>query len=765
MIDFKFLRRFAVLFSLLSLFQLVHPLVIKQLEKDAKIRQTENDLYNDAFKNLKNGNTKNVLQDGSKVDVLQQHDIFDDEWKNLEEEEEEDNKVTSTALQVQDEDNGQSEKRSALVLASRVLFGLTILSMSVSLTADIIFYIDKCCSNWDVCKNNIEFQDTFKEIQLKTDWVDNNFTIAENLMAEAEALNDLGSELWTRVLYFDEFSEKLFTSLDTNVVAAFNNASNDIEQELIATNLTLYSYQDVTFTFSSVFDTMEGTMFRLGAVGLYGIVLAVVLVRKIYVNNKVKTIYKPKVSRVYKAHSTTIWAKSIRFVFRNIARIAVAANGLLTAVLIAYDIWGIYQSFKQCDDLTKASQDALDLIRVERDTTNTLLANTTEILANATETYEEVKDQLTSDDLVEFAYEVKYLAGNATNQTDQIIQAQSDIEEYLDGYAAAALNSDHTVLYKLVQKLSDGFSNVTYKISCLTKKVNSLNYAVSECQIGADTLENLFIKVQLQQYEDLAECVDNGYISWESVEYYVQETMTATGYQTDCILNNDDKKALVCGKWYAESLPDSTEAASISLTDDQVDYFIRLCPPSDLSPTIESSICTYRYGGKTSDEMVTLYYRYNSTQITTEYAICPLQDVTDTIAGLICYDRFEADTRLSLDEVLLAYSTYDQTQVEDVYNGCTVSDFDKAQLCLFYGYGFTRETGAAFYATYDDKYGSDVVDAVLLTCDDTKRSVEDYIVHPEYRHLLTKDSIIKMIGKTYKRISEQETSWKARKVK
>ena len=124
-----------------------------------------------------------------------------------------------------------------------------------------------------------------------------------------------------------------------------------------------------------------------------------------------------------------------------------------------------------------------------------------------------------------FAEEIKNLAGNASTQTDSLETAQQYIQDYIDGIGTAGI--DETRI--LTQKFIDGCLYVTFKLSCLTKKLDSFNYATDECAIGSANITELYDKIQKPSVGDAKGCVDNGYIQFKNFSDYVNLTMIELG--------------------------------------------------------------------------------------------------------------------------------------------------------------------------------------------------------------------------------------------
>ena len=136
-----------------------------------------------------------------------------------------------------------------------------------------------------------------------------------------------------------------------------------------------------------------------------------------------------------------------------------------------------------------------------------------------------MRDQLRDDEILGFAEEIKNLAGNASTQIDNLETAQQYIQDYIDGIGTAGI--DETRI--LTQKFIDGCLNVTFKLSCLTTKLESFNYATDECAIGSYNITELYDKIQEPSVAEAEGCVDTGYIEFKNFSDYVSLTMIELG--------------------------------------------------------------------------------------------------------------------------------------------------------------------------------------------------------------------------------------------
>lgn len=193
--------------------------------------------------------------------------------------------------------------------------------------------------------------------------------------------------------------------------------------------------------------------------------------------------------------------------------------------------------------------------------------------------------------------------------------------------------------------------------------------------------------------------------------------MEDNGLQTDCILNNADKFALVCGQWIDDD-SDATIASDQGLTVTQVQYFTNLCPLASLTDTIKTLICeSLKDSGKTLDEVKATYPKYIVEEIETEYAACTIQQYRQ---DLICADKTYGIDTVDLvlewgdpDGVLKLYPT---SMIQSVLDNCPLPELsasEKYQICIR---ARTLTYDNSFFAYYKDTYGEDAVAETYCGC-------------------------------------------------
>ena len=80
---------------------------------------------------------------------------------------------------------------------------------------------------------------------------------------------------------------------------------------------------------------------------------------------------------------------------------------------------------------------------------------------------------------------------------------------------------------------------------------------------------------------------------------------------------------MVCEDWY-DDIDKGTIASTHNVTEDDVDYFIVLWEPGDITETIPESICNKKAEKVGSNDISVTFYKFYNTQILAAYDACNL---------------------------------------------------------------------------------------------------------------------------------------------
>ena len=319
-----------------------------------------------------------------------------------------------------------------------------------------------------------------------------------------------------------------------------------------------------------------------------------------------------------------------------------------------------------------------------------------------------MKGNLTSDDFMDIVADVKELGANAQDYTDDINQAVTDIQYYLDNIKDADITETET-LNKL---LISAFSKINFKLQCLWSKLSLITSIFLDCADGNGDMEALYEKaLKLEPSKIDEKCNENTtYFTYEELKNVTEEAMILSKKQTVCIRNNQEKLDLACRDWY-DDVTVSESAVNVGVTEDDINYFIALCLPGDVTSTVSDAICSSKQEKLELNEAIREYYKYNSTQVTSTYDLCPLTEAQiEAICGL-------KDDGYSLDHVVGEYSRYPIENVTQAYDGCVqkaeVTPADGTQICLLHGAGIPFDSPTGLWDLYLDRYGQTLIEEYI----------------------------------------------------
>jgi len=435
---------------------------------------------------------------------------------------------------------------------------------------------------------------------------------------------------------------------------------------------------------------------------------ALALDKKLAVTGKPNPLFKG--SKLIKGSATSITKST--FTFKGVMS---GLSGLMSIVGIAGAVWDIVKKFEQCAQAETDSYKAVKDLKVAKTNADQLWTNATNLKKDAYDNYNDVKKILIDEGFLLYCNDVAQLLGNASEQTDDVIEARLNVEEYIK----RASNPDVSTheFYNLTTKLVSGFNNVNHQMYCLSRKIEGIMMANSECASGSDALETLYKKATSKSFENV-NCTLSGYLTYHDFKGYIEKEMIRTGLQTDCILNNKNLKLRVCNSWYTGTVN------NFGITAKQEDYFISVCPAGDgTGPQITSLLCYNKHEGMDEATVVKTYYKYNSREIRSEYKKCPYKELSDNTVDLVCLMK---KSRSSLTTVLTFFVPYYPALIESTYKSCPTptwqySDFQI--MCFAFNMKSNPRDSTKAYEDMlkelDGTYGAKEVDRKSKECTST----------------------------------------------
>ena len=315
---------------------------------------------------------------------------------------------------------------------------------------------------------------------------------------------------------------------------------------------------------------------------------------------------------------------------------------------------------------------------------------------------------MTDETFLSYTLIAKKLAQGADMQTSQLQRAAAEIQTFHDGVKAA----DKQTLINLQKDLVDSLSAVEYTWGCFDKKVQVISYVTGHCRTGTNSLKLLFdTAVQFHNAEASSCTTATGrrYITFQATDAYVKDRMRDEKLAEDCVLNNRDKRYLVCSSW-AKKIDNSKIAASNQLTEQQVAIITRTCPLASVSPRMKRIICSEKLVNSL-EKTKTKYSRYNQEQIIETYNACPKPNLPPALKDIICSRK---NNGLIEDRVVAEYDQYDAADIRNRYQTCntTVSTIDRGIICKLKAFSMSLTLIKQDFA----KYPGSAIDAVYNSC-------------------------------------------------
>jgi len=701
---FKRLKYFSILFCLLIFLQETHCYILHELEQE----------QSKTIKSDENG------------------DHASKALRRIDEEEDQDdatlNDDATNDVELYHKESSSKRSLAAWVTAAKIgytgLSGLTVVGGVATLGVAARLEDVGCCDSYDLCDDEPEFQRLYDLLGKKSKEIDQLFLEGENRLANAIELSRMCQKLYDSTTTFEFSSSILFDEIDSELENKFTNMSLEITNAISAGNATLEEFSELELKFAGVFLSPWDYVFH--GLGFVFSMSYPFMAKAQYMKIKVwaqeyqvqqLSIPKPVVATTNTAnpnHNPLVASKGVAKVngFTNFqiknhitwTNVGKFCLFLVAAAGIAMTAYGIYAMFDSCKSAEKTASDYLVKVKAAHIDADELLINATVFYNETHASYDDMYATLTEVGFLDYCNNVAQLLGNASVQTQDVIDAREGVEEYIKD----ALNPDLNVheFYNLTKKLLVGFNGVTHQMFCLTKKVEEYYKGRLDCSNGEYALEDLYYNMSTRNYETI-NCTDTGYWSWEDFKVNIEADMIRTGKQIDCILNDYKLQLGVCDAWYTGSNHEYT------ITAVQEDYFISVCPPGDGSgEQIKNTICNNKYEGKDKATVVQLNFKYLSSDVTEAFDQCPFKLLTDNDIATICLLKAGGN---SIDKVKSYYEYNDAADVTTAYDECPDIVWDALDLfalCMLQAGSIARDSDPA--VALDETYGKEVVDQKLL---------------------------------------------------
>ncbi|KAK3727327.1 hypothetical protein QZH41_018175, partial [Actinostola sp. cb2023] len=521
-------------------------------------------------------------------------------------------------------------KRSLAVVVLAVQLSISIASLGL----EIYNKIAGCCGNFpQACTDRDEFktiQDRLGPLSQETDAYSLK---AVNRKEDIIQANYKLIEMWTELKRIGEYETELVEILTPAIIKEMNNKWSDIETQLKAKNQSVIamSYKDVDVQFKSYLDTFNTAMLGLAPFMGYGLMGVSMVAFQYYKANQLNKMinqlgtgdsYNQLVNARHTKAAQIIGLNDVginAFVKDTAAskvnakfaggKLATFMNGLnivSTAMTAGFAIYATILQVKQCRDTAKRVADSLSEIKVMEKDMNEVKTNVTDYYNYLNTTgWSFITDQVVNASFQQSLSDIKLLAEGSATQTADITSAIDSIGTFLLQINGSV--SDATRTRSLMVDLNTGLTSIKFLLKCYVAKGRLLNYVSEQCKNGTNSLASLYTEGVNAFGANGDNCIidDNGtpYTNFDNLRATITNMSKADGYNIDCVLNNPDKKKEAC-RHESDGFTKAAIASRMSLTVEQIEYFLNNCPPPELTPNEQGNICLFKRMGWTAVQIL-----------------------------------------------------------------------------------------------------------------------------------------------------------------
>ncbi|XP_057296363.1 uncharacterized protein LOC130625323 [Hydractinia symbiolongicarpus] len=604
--------------------------------------------------------------------------------------------------------------RAALITAG-IIHGVSLAITSARIVFDFIYSNHKCCGICcpSICSDYKSYLTVRNRVLTLYTAIDNEYLAVENSETFLFGLTTANTFLYDSMQEINDHAKSLALTIDPDLDRKLENATQQLVSRLggkITKNYTLVQ-PEVDNIVTQVF-----TEFTRAASFFSDYILIYWVMNKLQTweqRNIVKTRTR---SQAVVAHVDPTAAQRAKYFIQNNYKragtsIVFAGTTAMSVYASVQDILYISKVVENCNTLKTTMAGVLTTINDQETKAKELRARIADLQANVTTQYNDLKESLYSSNFTAFTSELIKMATNMSSTSPTLAQAIKNI----NNFNAMIIGAGKSDAEKLVKNLTTTFKVIAKKFQCVTRQANLLNFATGECKIGSQTNDNLYAILQTEEVAINKECTENKLINRTTFDNWLQAKMRLYNAQSDCVLNDETKKALVCVNWL-NGMINAQNAAKENLTTAQVLYFIEtsICPPAQVTSSISLSICAKKNDKHTLAQVSQLYAKYNQTQVSSAYSSCAF---SSTNQQLVC---FEKDDGIALITIQAIYSMFQSSVVEGAYNACPAIELSRS----ITSYVCRKKTGgelvtSAHFDAFRDIYGTVAVQSAYDKCAST----------------------------------------------
>ena len=272
---------------------------------------------------------------------------------------------------------------------------------------------------------------------------------------------------------------------------------------------------------------------------------------------------------------------------------------------------------------------------------------------------------------------------------------------------------------------------INFTLECVYSKQSIISNLNISCACGYKSFDTLYSDAIYIEHKEIAEsCIANNYMNISDLEIknITKKNMLSQKKEAICIRNNNGKQDFVCSKWYIDVQTSNIDSQVSDVTLADVEYFIKKCPPGDISDIQKNVICSQKEKFVSPAYIHNLFWKLNSTQVGKTYNSCSL---TESQKKDICAKK---QNSLTVEQVLKSYLYYPTENVSESFKSCqsfadlNEASIDKELMCnlqripeLKYG----NPEGENLWKSFKKRYGTvqieDFIPSCALLSDDSEK--------------------------------------------
>lgn len=247
------------------------------------------------------------------------------------------------------------------------------------------------------------------------------------------------------------------------------------------------------------------------------------------------------------------------------------------------------------------------------------------------------------------------------------------LQTYIDVIQTASPNETDT----LTQTLMTGLNLVNVEISCAFNKIRIIWRAFMECSNGYDTFTKIWSDIIQRELQKFSHCHSAGMLTEMALKGAINHQLESENKSTVCLRNSKDKFQLACSNYYA-NVDTVTSSVTVSVTIDDINYFVSRCPKTPFSNIEEQNVCTRKSNGESVAVLQNYFSKHDNAELPAIYNACSF-----TVGQIndICTMKTQGKNVSVVQE---KYNLYPASMIQTNFDSCQkpeLNEFYKNLVC------------------------------------------------------------------------------------